>query len=79
MQANPHQTSSTTELKAILFRIFAEDGHSLKIATHLALEKVTGLQGLVSVGKLNPIQLIVAQKGPSLFMSIHNGEIVAIS
>lgn len=75
----PVKSSSATELLAILIGIFVEDGHPLKVATRLALEKAAGTSGLVAVDKQNPGQLIVAQKGSSLFMSMHEGEIVVSS
>ena len=64
------RSETTTELLAILIGIFVEDGHPLKIATRLALEKTAGTYGIVAVDKLNPDQLVVAQHGSPLFIGV---------
>lgn len=72
-------TDSNTELLAILIGIFIDDGHPLKVATRLALEKTAGSWAIIVMDKENPDQLVVSQKGSQLFLSMENQEIVISS
>jgi glutamine---fructose-6-phosphate transaminase (isomerizing) len=75
---NP-KTDSHTEILAILIGLFLDDGHPLKVATRLALEKTAGTWGLVVIDKLNPDQLIAAQHGSSLYVSINDQDLTISS
>ena len=73
------KTESNTEIVAIMIGIFVDDGHPLKVATRLALEKVSGTWGLVVMDKLSPDQLIVAQQGSPLFLGLGEEEFILSS
>ncbi|OMJ82701.1 hypothetical protein SteCoe_16523 [Stentor coeruleus] len=73
------KTQSNTELLAILIGIFVEDGHPLKVAARLALEKTAGTWGIVALDKQNPDQMIVAQKGSPLYLGFNDRELVVSS
>lgn len=73
------KTQSNTELLAILIGIFVEDGHPLKVAARLALEKTAGTWGIVALDKQNPDQMIVAQKGSPLYLGLNESELVVSS
>lgn len=73
------KTESNTELLAIMIGIFVDDGHPLKIATRLAMEKIEGTWGLVAMDKMNPDQLIVARKGSKLFLGVSPDEFIVSS
>lgn len=73
------KTESNTELLAILIGIFVEDGHPLKVAVRLALEKTAGTWGIVVIDKQNPEQMVVAQRGSPLYLGVNEGELVISS
>ena len=72
-------TDSNTELLAIMIGIFIDDGHPLKVATRLALEKIAGSWGIIVMDKENPDHLVVSQKGSQLFLCMENQDIVISS
>lgn len=65
-------TDSNTELLAIMIGIFIDDGHPLKVATRLALEKIAGSWGIIVMDKENPDHLVVSQKGSQLYLCMEN-------
>lgn len=68
------KSQTDTELIAILIGLYLDEGHSLKLATRLALEKLNGTWGLAVISKDYPDQIIVARRGSPMLIGIGNKE-----
>lgn len=68
------RSQTDTELIALMIGLYLDEGHSLKLATRLALEKMNGTWGLAVVSKDNPETIIVARRGSPMLIGIGNKE-----
>ena len=67
-------TQTDSELIALVIGVFLDEGHSLKMATRLALEKMNGTWGLVVISKDFPDQIIVARRGSPMLIGLGDKE-----
>lgn len=68
------RTQTDTELIALMIGVYLDEGHSLKLATRLALEKMNGTWGLVVISKDFPDQIIVARRGSPMLIGLSDHE-----
>jgi glutamine---fructose-6-phosphate transaminase (isomerizing) len=68
------KSQTDTELIALMIGLYLDEGHSLKLATKLALEKMNGTWGLAVISKDSPEQIIVARRGSPMLIGIGNKE-----
>ena len=68
------KSQTDTELIALMIGIFLDEGHSLKLAIRLALERMNGTWGLAVISKDSPDQIIVARRGSPMIIGIGNQE-----
>lgn len=71
----PIKSETDTELIALLIGMYLDEGHSLKIATKLALQRLVGTWGLAIISKDEPNQIIVARKGSPMLVGIGDNEL----
>ena len=69
------KTQTDTELIALMIGLYLDEGHSLKLATRLALEKMNGTWGLAVINKNSPDQIIVARRGSPMLIGLGDKEI----
>lgn len=68
------RSQTDTELIAIMIGMYLDEGHSLKLATRLALERMNGTWGLAVISKDSPDQIIVARRGSPMLIGLGNKE-----
>ncbi|OMJ66331.1 hypothetical protein SteCoe_36847 [Stentor coeruleus] len=68
------KSQTDTELIALMIGYYLDEGHSLKLATRLTLEKLNGTWGLAVISKDEPDQIIVARRGSPMLIGIGNKE-----
>jgi glucosamine--fructose-6-phosphate aminotransferase (isomerizing) len=66
----PIRTETDTELIALLIGSYLDEGHSLKMATQLTLQQLTGTWGLAVISKENPNEILAARKGSPMNIGI---------
>lgn len=69
------KSQTDTELIALMIGLYLNEGHSLKLATRLALEKMNGTWGLAVISKDHPDQIIVARRGSPMLIGLGNKEL----
>ena len=69
------RTQTDSELIALMISLYLDEGHSLKLATRLALEKMNGTWGLAVISKDSPDQIIVARRGSPMLIGLGNKEV----
>jgi glucosamine--fructose-6-phosphate aminotransferase (isomerizing) len=68
------KTQTDSELIALMIGMYLDEGHSLKLATRLALEKMNGTWGLAVISKDHPDQIVVARRGSPMLIGLGNQE-----
>ena len=68
------RSQTDTELIALMIGVYLDEGHSLKLATRLALEKMNGTWGLAVISKDFPDQIIVARRGSPMLIGLGDKE-----
>lgn len=68
------KTETDTELIALMIGLYLDEGHSLKLATRLALQKMNGTWGLAVISRDFPDQIIVARRGSPMLIGLGNKE-----
>lgn len=66
----PIKTETDTELIALLIGSYLDEGHTLKMASQLALQQLTGTWGLAIMSKEHPNEILVARKGSPMNIGI---------
>lgn len=75
----PIKTETDTELIALLIGTYLDEGHTLKMATTLALQQLTGTWGIAVFNRENPGEILVARKGSPMIVGIGENEMYAAS
>jgi glucosamine--fructose-6-phosphate aminotransferase (isomerizing) len=68
-------SQTDTELIAQMIGLYLNEGHSLKLATRLALEKMNGTWGLAVISKDHPDQIVVARRGSPMLIGLGDKEL----
>ncbi|CAG9330146.1 unnamed protein product [Blepharisma stoltei] len=71
----PIKTETDTELIALLIGMYLDEGHSFRISTKLALERLVGTWGLAAICSESPNEIIVARKGSPILVGIGEHEL----
>jgi glucosamine--fructose-6-phosphate aminotransferase (isomerizing) len=75
----PVKTETDTELIALMIGTYLDEGHTLKMATTLALQQLTGTWGIAVFNRENPGEILVARKGSPMLVGIGENEMYAAS
>ena len=69
------KSQTDSELIALMIGVYLDEGHSLKLATRLALERMNGTWGLAVISRDHPDQIVVARRGSPMLIGLGNKEI----